>query len=65
MGQPVIVENKAGAAGSIAGDLAAKATDEPTVGIMTNATLTVAKMLNPATPFDPARDFQPIALIGT
>jgi tripartite-type tricarboxylate transporter receptor subunit TctC len=65
LGQPVIVENKAGASGSIAGDLVAKATDEHTVGIMNNTTLTVVKMLNPATPFDPARDFQPIALIGT
>ncbi len=65
LGQPVIVENKAGASGSIAGDLVAKATDEHTVGIMNNTTLTVVKMLNPATPFDPARDLQPIALIGT
>jgi tripartite-type tricarboxylate transporter receptor subunit TctC len=65
LGQPVIVENKAGASGSIAGDLVAKATDDHTVGIMNNTTLTVIKMLNPATPFDPARDFQPIALIGT
>lgn len=65
LGQPVVVENKAGASGSIAGDLVAKATDDHTVGIMNNTTLTVVKMLNPATPFDPARDFQPIALIGT
>jgi tripartite-type tricarboxylate transporter receptor subunit TctC len=65
LGQPVIVENKAGASGSIAGDLVAKGTDDHTVGIMNNTTLTVVKMLNPATPFDPARDLQPIALIGT
>jgi tripartite-type tricarboxylate transporter receptor subunit TctC len=65
LGQPVIVENKAGASGSIAGDLVAKSRDEHTVGIMNNTTLTVVKMLNPATPFDPARDLQPIALIGT
>lgn len=65
LGQPVIVENKAGASGSIAGDLVAKSTDEHTVGIMNNTTLTVVKMLNPATPFDPTRDLQPIALIGT
>lgn len=65
LGQPVIVENKAGASGSIAGDVVAKAIDDHTVGIMNNTTLTVVKMLNPATPFDPARDLQPIALIGT
>jgi tripartite-type tricarboxylate transporter receptor subunit TctC len=65
LGQAVVVENKAGASGSIAGDMVAKATDDHTVGVMNNTTLTVIKMLNPATPFDPARDFQPIALIGT
>ncbi len=65
LGQAVIVENKAGASGSIAGDMVAKATDDHTVGIMNNTTLTVVKMLNPATPFNPASDFQPIALIGT
>jgi tripartite-type tricarboxylate transporter receptor subunit TctC len=65
LGQPVIVENKAGASGSIAADQVAKATDEHTFGVMNNSQLTIAKMLNPAVPYDPAKDLAPIALIGT
>lgn len=65
LGQPVIVENKAGASGTIAADQVAKATDQHTFGVMNNSQLTIAKLLNPAVPYDPARDLAPIALIGT
>ena len=65
LGQPVIVENKPGAGGNIAADMVAKATDNHTLGIMINGNLTIAKLLNPKTPFDPARDLAPISLIGT
>lgn len=64
LGQPVVVENKPGASGNIAADLVAKATDHHTMGVMINGNLTVAKMLNPAVPFDPARAFTPLSLIG-
>ena len=65
LGQPVVVDNKPGASGNIAADQVAKATDEHTLGIVINGNLTVAKLINPATPFDPARDFAPISLLGT
>src|SRR6478735_7789393 len=65
LGQPVIVENRVGAGGNIAGDLVAKATDNHTIGVMINGNMTIAKLLNPATPFDPLKDFAPISLIGT
>jgi len=65
LGQPVVVENRPGASGNIAADLVAKARDEHTVGVMINGNLTVARLLNPANPFDPARDFAPVSLIGT
>lgn len=64
LGQPIIVENKAGAAGTIAGDMVAKSTDEHTFGVMNNSQLTIAKMLNPAIGYDPERHLAPIALIG-
>eukprot|EP01031_Cornospumella_fuschlensis_P049141 gene49141-biopygen39382 len=60
LGQPVIVENRVGAGGNIAADAVAKATDDHTIGVMINGNMTIAKMLNPATPFDPLKDLAPI-----
>jgi len=65
LGQPVIVENKAGASGTIAADQVAKSTDLHTFGVMNNSQLTIARLLNPMAPYDPATDLAPIALIGT
>lgn len=64
LGQPIIVENKVGAAGNIAADYVAKATDHHTIGLMINGNMTIAKLLNPKLPYDPLKDLQPISLIG-
>jgi tripartite-type tricarboxylate transporter receptor subunit TctC len=64
LGQPVIVENKAGAGGNIGADAVARATDGHTIGLMINGNLTIAKILNPATPYDPLKDLQPVSLIA-
>lgn len=65
LGQPVIVENRAGASGNIAADLVAKASDDHTLGVVINGNLTSAKILNPALPYDPARDFSYLSLLTT
>jgi tripartite-type tricarboxylate transporter receptor subunit TctC len=65
LGQPVTVENKPGASGNLAADLVAKSQDDHTIGALINGNLTIAKLLNPATPFDPEKDFAPVGLIGT
>lgn len=65
LGQPVVVENRPGAGGNIAADVVAKSTDNHTIGVLINGNLTIAKILNPATPFDPLKDLAPISLIGT
>jgi len=65
LGQPVIVENKPGASGNIAADQVAKARDDHTIGALINGNMTIAKLLNASTPFDPEKDFAPVGLIGT
>ncbi|MGY4827098.1 Bug family tripartite tricarboxylate transporter substrate binding protein [Sphaerotilaceae bacterium SBD11-9] len=65
LGQPVVIDNKPGASGNIAADQLARSSDEHTLGVLINGNLTVARLLNPATPFDPAKDFAPISLLGT
>lgn len=65
LGQPVEVENVPGASGNVAADQVAKAHDDHTIGALINGNLTIARLLNPATPFDPETDFAPIGLIGT
>src|SRR5687768_7584991 len=64
LGQAVVVENKPGAQGIIAADLAAKATpDGYTIMMGPSGPMTI----NPATysklPYDPVRDFTPISMI--
>ncbi|WP_416926935.1 Bug family tripartite tricarboxylate transporter substrate binding protein [Ottowia sp.] len=61
LGQSVVVENKPGASGNIAAAQVAKARDGHTLGVVINGNLTSAKMLNPALPYDPARDFSLIS----
>ncbi|WP_298211947.1 tripartite tricarboxylate transporter substrate-binding protein [Acidovorax sp.] len=65
LGQPVIVENKVGAGGNIGADAVAKARDDHTIGLMINGNLTIAKLLNPAVPYNPTKDLAPLSLIGT
>lgn len=63
--QPVIVENKPGAAGNIATDYIAKsAPDGYTIAIAPNQTVSVNPVLYPKLPFNVARDLQGVSLLG-
>ena len=64
LGQPVIVENKVGAGGNIGAAEVARAKDDHTIGLMINGNMTIAKILNPAAPYDPLKDLAPLSLIG-
>jgi len=64
IGQPVIVENKVGAGGNIGADAVAKATDGHTIGLFINGNMTIARLINPAVPYDPQKDLAPLSLIG-
>jgi tripartite-type tricarboxylate transporter receptor subunit TctC len=61
----VVVDNRPGASGNIAADTVAKSTDGHTLGLMINGNLTIAKLLNPKTPYDPLKDLAPVSLVGT
>jgi tripartite-type tricarboxylate transporter receptor subunit TctC len=64
-GQPVIVENKPGAAGNIATDYMAKADgDGYTIAIAPNQTVAVNPVLYPKLPFDVNRDLQGVSMLG-
>lgn len=65
LGQPVVVENKPGASGNIGADQLAKSSDNHTIGVIGNGPLTSSKFLYGRLPYDPIKDFAPIALIGT
>jgi putative tricarboxylic transport membrane protein len=65
VGQTIVVENRAGASGTLAADAVAKAAaDGYTFGMATSTTHVTASILNARLPYDPIKDFVPVALIG-
>lgn len=66
LGQPIVVENRPGAGGSIGADVVAKAApDGYTILLGSTSELVQYPNVNPKIPYDPLRDFAPISLVGT
>jgi tripartite-type tricarboxylate transporter receptor subunit TctC len=66
LGQPVVVENKPGQAGSIGStELARAAPDGYTVGGGTISSHAINVTLYPSLPYDPVKDFAPITMLAT
>jgi tripartite-type tricarboxylate transporter receptor subunit TctC len=64
LGQSVIVDNRAGAAGTIGADIAAKApADGHTLLLGSNGPLAINPTLYTKLPYDAARDFAPVTLV--
>ena len=64
--QPIIIENKAGAGGTIAGALVARAApDGHTIMLASGSILAINVTLYKNVPYDSIKDFAPISMLGT
>ena len=65
-GQPIVIENRPGAGGNVGAALVARAApDGYTLMIGTDAMMTANQHLYKNMPFDPLKDFAPIAMAGS
>jgi tripartite-type tricarboxylate transporter receptor subunit TctC len=66
LGQPVVIENRPGAGGTIGADAVAKAApDGYTIGTATSSTHPASVALQKGVPYDPVKDFAPITQIAS
>ena len=64
-GVPVVVENRAGAAGAIGIDSVARAAPDGYTYLFTSTAFGTLAAINPKLPYDPNRSFAPVMLMGT
>ena len=64
IGQPVLIDNKAGADGAIGADVMNSAPDGYTVLLATNSPMSAVPSLRKNPPFDPVTDFAPVTDVG-
>ena len=63
VGQPVVVDNKPGAAGNIAANLVAKSAADGYTLLMSNSTIAIPSLFANL-PFDVRKDFDPVSLVA-
>jgi len=65
IGQPIVVENRAGANGIVGTEAVAKSTPDGYTLLMAPSGHAINNSLNANVPYDPVKDFQMLTLIGT
>ena len=65
LGQPVIIENRGGAGGSVGTDIVAKAAPDGYTVLFTLSSHTINPAIFPKLPFDTQKDFEPIGLVAS
>jgi tripartite-type tricarboxylate transporter receptor subunit TctC len=65
LGQPIVVENRGGAGGTIAVTMVARAAPDGYTILAASSALTVAPWLHPSLPYDTSRDLTAIAALGS
>lgn len=65
LGQPIVIENRPGAAGNIAADTVAKSPADGYTLLMGNVSLTISTHATPKPSFDPAQDLDPVGMVAS
>jgi tripartite-type tricarboxylate transporter receptor subunit TctC len=64
-GQPVVIENKAGANGNVGADFVAKSAPDGYTLLLTDlGGLVISASVYPKLPFDPSKDFTPVVMVS-
>lgn len=65
LGQPIIIENRGGAAGSLGTDIAAKSAPDGYTVLFTLSSHTINPAIYPKLPFDTVKDFLPVGTVAS
>ena len=65
LGQPIVIENRGGAAGSLGSDLAAKSPADGYTVLFTLSSHTINPAIYPKLPFNTVKDFEPIGTVAS
>jgi tripartite-type tricarboxylate transporter receptor subunit TctC len=65
LGQPILIDNRGGAAGSIGTEVVAKSAPDGYTLLFTLSSHTINPAIYPKLPFDTAKDFEPVGMVAS